>query len=78
MSTVIHNDMTPEEEALAQHFERGLTDEELSQATLRFGTGATELLPPRLAQLLHERAVKDGESQVEVMRKAVEAYLIPT
>lgn len=77
MGTVIHDQMTPEEEALAEHFERGLSNTELNQAALRFGTGATELLSPRLAQLLHERAVKDGESQVDVIRKAVEAYLIP-
>lgn len=77
MTVVIHEKMTPEEQAIAEHFERGLSDADLSQATLRFGTATSELLSPRLSQLLHERALKDGESQLEIMRKAIEAYLMP-
>lgn len=75
--TVIHEEMTPEEKDIAEHFDRGLSDSELSAATIRFGAGAIELLPPQLSQLLHDRAVKDGQSQLDVMRKALESYLIP-
>lgn len=75
--TVIHEEMTPEEIDIAEHFERGLSDSELRAATVRFGAGAIELLPPQLSQLLHERAVKDGQSQLDVMRKALESYLLP-
>ena len=69
--------MSDEEVKIAEHFERGLTDEELEKATGRFGPAASQLLPSYLNRLLHERAIRDGESEVDIMRKAVEAYLIP-
>ena len=77
MATLIDREMNESELAIADHFERGLSQEELKNASFRFGSAVSELFPAYLTELLHQRAVKDGETQFEVMRKAMESYLIP-
>lgn len=69
--------MSDEEVKIAEHFERGLTDEELEKATQFFGPASSELLPSYLNRLLQERAIRDGVSEIDIIRKAVEAYLLP-
>lgn len=77
MTTETRMSMTPEEEAIAAEFEQGWSAEQIAAATTRLDPAAAGLLPAYLTDMLHQRAQDEGISELSLLRKAVETYLIP-
>lgn len=77
MNINVRMNMTPEEEAIAAEFEAGWTPEQIAASTVRLGPAASALLPTYLNEMLHQRAQQEGTDELDVLRQAVEAYLIP-
>ena len=69
------SDMTPEEVAIADDFEKGWSEERLDAAGVRWGPGITEIFPHGLTKKIHERARHDGISDLELIQRAVPDYL---
>ena len=69
-------DMTPEELAIADDFEKGWSEERLDAAGVRWGPGITEIFPHELTKQIHERACHDGISDIELILRAVTNYLL--
>lgn len=77
MSAQVRAELTAEEEVIAAEFERGWSPEQIASATLRLGPAAADVLPGYLAELLHQRAQDEGVSEISVLRRAAESYLVP-
>lgn len=68
------SDMTPEELAIADDFEKGWSDERLDAAGVRWGPGLVDALPHVLAKKIAEQAQRDGTSDLQVIQTALFEY----
>lgn len=67
--------MKSRDEAIADDFERGWSDERLDAAEFSWGPGIVEALPRSLSEKLAEQARRDGVSEMAVIRAALDSYL---
>ena len=68
------SDMTPEELAIADDFEKGWSEERLDAAEFSWGPGLVDVLPHVLAKKITEQAQKDGISDLQVIQTALFEY----
>ena len=67
--------LTPEEQAIADDFERGWSDERLAAARKEWGPGIRHIIPAYLAQKIADRATEEGTTDLQIITYALAAYL---
>lgn len=74
MADGLMDNMTPEERAIAEDFEKGWSDERWNNATLVFSSEMVDWLPHSIMEKLTERARKEGVSEFKVMVSVLSEY----
>lgn len=67
--------MTPEEQHIANDFEKGWSEDRIRQAKRSWGPGLLEILPAEMTEKIQRKAALDGTSDIEVIQKALHLYL---
>lgn len=60
---------------MADEFEAGWSDEQLDAAKQSWGPALRDVLPDDVQARLHERAQAEGLTEVQLIAKALRAYL---
>lgn len=66
--------MTPEEQAIADDFERGWSDERIRAAHKEYGPGIRHMIPEEIMKKIREQADREGTRELDVINEALAAY----